>query len=354
MTDYIIVGCGLAGIAFAETSINAGKSVVVFDNDTQTSSTVAAGVYNPVVLKRFTSLAHAQEHLDEMNLFYDRLESKLNLKLNFRLPVLRRFTSIEDQNNWFIAADNPALAPFLSTDLIDAKFSGIESPYGFGEVLQTGYVNTAAQLLSYRNYLLNMGLLRNEFDYSTIQFGVDCVHYDDITARHIVFAEGFGIQANPYFKYLPLDGTKGELLLVRAPGLSLDVILNASLFILPRGNNLFKVGATYEWTDKSNDPTLAGRSELEAKLRDILTCDFEVVGHYAGVRPTVRDRKPLIGTHPDFPRLHILNGLGTRGVMLAPAMAKSLFSHIETGTPMERANSINRFKPWDLSIGRNS
>jgi hypothetical protein len=28
----------------------------------------------------------------------------------------------------------------------------------------------------------------------------------------LFFAEGFGMHANPYFKNLPLDGTKGELL----------------------------------------------------------------------------------------------------------------------------------------------
>jgi hypothetical protein len=30
----------------------------------------------------------------------------------------------------------------------------------------------------------------------------------EIGARHIIFAEGFGMHANPYFKNLPLDGTK--------------------------------------------------------------------------------------------------------------------------------------------------
>src|SRR5690606_1383518 len=125
MTDYIIVGCGLAGIAFAETAIRNGKTVLVFDNETQTSSSVAAGIYNPVILKRFTGLAHAQEHLDEMNRYYQDLEGKLGLKLNHRLPVLRKFSSIEDQNNWFIAADKPALAPFLSTNLVTTIFDGI-------------------------------------------------------------------------------------------------------------------------------------------------------------------------------------------------------------------------------------
>jgi hypothetical protein len=50
------------------------------------------------------------------------------------------------------------------------------------------------------------------------------------------------MHANPYFKNLPLDGTKGELFIIKAPELNLDVIVNTSVFILPLGGDLFKVG----------------------------------------------------------------------------------------------------------------
>src|SRR5690606_9864285 len=185
MTDYIIVGCGLAGIAFAETALRNGKSIMVFDNDSQTSSNVAAGIYNPVILKRFSGLANAQQQLDQMSDFYNVLESKLNVQLNFPMPVLRKFTSVEDQNNWFLASDKPALAPFLSTRIITKKFDGIDSPFGFGEVLQTGYVDTAAQLMHYRNFLLSESLLQHEpFDYAMLSVDGGLVHYGNTTARH--------------------------------------------------------------------------------------------------------------------------------------------------------------------------
>ena len=62
-----------------------------------------------------------------------------------------------------------------------------------------------------------------------------------------------------------------------------------------------------------------------------------------GVRPTVKDRRPLIGTHPTYKNLHILNGLGTRGVMLAPAMALDLFDCIEKGKSLDKSIDIKRF-----------
>ena len=147
---------------------------------------------------------------------------------------------------------------------------------------------------------------------------------------------------NPFFNDLPLDGAKGELLIIKTLELDLDVVVNTSIFILPLGNYLYKVGATYNWTDKSNTPTPEGKQELLYKLNEILSCNFEVIKHYAGVRPTVKDRKPLIGTHPNHSALHVLNGLGTRGVMLGPTMAKVLFENIEFGKPINPEIDIKR------------
>ena len=92
-----------------------------------------------------------------------------------------------------------------------------------------------------------------------------------------------------------------------------------------------------------NVPTEDGKSELIDRLKEIISCDYEIIAHQAGVRPTVKDRKALIGTHPNYPNLHILNGLGTRGVMLAPTMALHLFNSIENGFVLDKNIDIKRF-----------
>ncbi|AWI24601.1 NAD(P)/FAD-dependent oxidoreductase [Flavobacterium pallidum] len=348
MVDYLIVGCGLAGIAFAETAIEKGKSVIVYDNDSQNSSKVAGGLFNPVILKRYSRLQDAMEQVKLLQVFYCSIENKLCVKdkIVFDLPVLRKFFSIEEQNNWFMASDKPGLTEFLSTTLFTKSFNGIQSPFDYGQVLHTGYVDTQMLIAVYRDYLNDINSIRFEtFDYGSLSINYDRISYHNLEAKHIVFAEGFGIHSNPYFNYLPLDGTKGELLIIKAPDLELDVILNTNVFILPLGNNLFKVGATYNWDDKTPIPTPAGREELIQRTKEILQCDFEIIEHLAGIRPTVRDRKPLLGTHPDYPRMHILNGLGTRGVMLGPFMAQKLFDHIENQILLEPSISIKRFAP---------
>ncbi|MBA4154887.1 FAD-binding oxidoreductase [Flavobacterium sp.] len=350
MKDYLIVGSGLAGIAFAELALQNNKTITVFENYSQNSSLVAGGLYNPVILKRFSEVWKAQEQISLAQDFYSVLEGKLNTHLDFKVPIYRKLFSIEEQNNWFVATDKPSLAPFLATELKYNKYNGIDSPFGFGEVLQSGYVDIALLLSKYQSYLTNQGLLWNEaFHYGDLDVQNEYVVYKQERYKQVVFAEGFGMHANPFFSNLPLDGTKGELLVIRAPELKLDVIIKSSVFILPIGNDLYKVGATYNWEDKTPTPTAAGRNELLTNLKALVHCDFEVVDHLAGVRPTVKDRRPMVGTHPKHPNLHVLNGLGTRGVMLAPAMAKALFENIENQIPLEKEIDIKRFKKmsWD-------
>ena len=47
------------------------------------------------------------------------------------------------------------MAPFLATELKYNKYNGIDSPFGFGEVLQSGYVDTGLLLNKYQNYLVD-------------------------------------------------------------------------------------------------------------------------------------------------------------------------------------------------------
>lgn len=350
MTDYLLVGAGLAGIAFAEIALQHNKSIHVFDNKSQNSSTIAGGLYNPVILKRFSEVWRSQEQVDLGNQFYAQLENKLKVKLDNKIPIYRKLYSVEEQNNWFIASDKPNLTPFISPKISYNHYDGIHSPFGFGEVLQSGYVDTAALLKKYHAYLIDSNLLQfDTFKYDELIVKDGFIEYKNQHYKNVIFAEGFGIHSNPYFSNLPLDGTKGELLIIKSKSLQLDVILKSSVFIIPLGNDLFKVGATYNWENKTAIPTEEGKNELLSDLKSLLTTEFEVIDHLAGVRPTVKDRRPLLGTHPNYPNLHVLNGLGTRGVMLAPDMAKMLFEHIEFQQPLEKEIDIKRFKKisWD-------
>jgi glycine oxidase len=342
--DYLIVGSGLAGILFCEVLKQHGKTFVVVDNNSQKSSTVAGGLYNPVILKRFTEVWRAKEQLKLALPMYQELEKTLDVKLNFQVPIYRVFASVEEQNNWFAACDKPNLSEFLSTTLIQNTNKAIVCNYGFGEVLQTGRIRTSVLVSKYKDQLENKeALIKETFDYDSLQLEKNII-YKTIEAKHIVFAEGFGLQQNPFFKYLPLKPTKGELLTIYAPNLKIDYILKSSVFVMPLGDDLYLVGVTYEWEDLTNITTKKAKLELLNKLKTLLKCEFKVIDQAAGIRPTVKDRRPLVGQHPECNNVYVLNGLGTRGVMIAPYVAHQLYNYIENGFPLNTEIDIKRLK----------
>ena len=343
--DYIIVGLGLAGLAFAEELLTANKTFIVFEDDSQTSSLVAGGVYNPVILKRFTPVWNAKEQLEVALPFYQKLEEKFNIKFDEKFLIKKVFKSVEDQNNWFEATDKPLLSAYLDPKIDNQKRKGVIADFGYGNVKEAGRIDTKHLVEVYREYLKTEKKIQfKKFEHQQIKFRKDHLEYKDIITDRIVFCEGFGMTKNLFFNYLPLNEVKGELIIIHAPELEIDFLIKSTLFVLPLGDHLYKVGATFNWSDKTSNPSDEGKSELVEKLKKVLTVPYKIVEQTAGIRPTVRDRRPLVGMHPVYNRLAILNGLGTRGVMIAPTVAKQLFNNLENDKKLDSEIDIKRFE----------
>ncbi len=344
MLDYLVVGLGLAGTVFCEALEEQGKTFHVVSDASQQASLVAGGVYNPVILKRFTMAWKGDGQMKIAIPFYKKLEKKLNVRLDHTLPVLRRFASVQEQNLWFEAAERPGLRRFLSPRILENDNPKIDAPFGFGQVLCTGWIDTETLIRTYKSYLSSNGALtERHFDFSELKVADDFVSYGELSARQVVFATGYGLKQNPFFNYLPLNGTKGELLTIKCLGLNEKSVIKSSVFIIPLGQDLYRVGATYKWKDKTPLPTEEARAELLQKVRTFLKADFEVVDHVAGIRPTVADRRPLVGRHPRYRRVYALNGFGSRGVLIGPYATNQLLGFIENGTPLDTEMDIARF-----------
>ena len=343
--DYIIVGIGIAGISFCEQLRANGKTFVVFDDASQKSSTVAGGLYNPVVLKRFTSVWKSAEQLGVALPVYAKIEERLDIKIDYKIPVYRKFASLEEQNDWFVASDKPLLSKCLSPKIIKNDNNLIDAPFGFGEVLGTGRVDLSKLIGAYKSDLLkNNMLLKTPFNYEDLQIQENAVTYHDVSAGQIVFAEGFGVKQNPYFKYLPLAPVKGEVLIISAPDLKLDYVLKSGVFLIPLGEDLYYVGATYEWKHLNHDVTDRAKNQLLEKLGKLIRCSYNIVNHAAGIRPATNDRRPLVGQHYKHKSLYVLNGLGTRGVMVGPYVAQQLYGFIERNQPLEHEIDVKRYE----------
>tara|TARA_R110002012_G_scaffold308081_2_gene514075 strand:+ start:1453 stop:2493 length:1041 start_codon:yes stop_codon:yes gene_type:complete len=342
--DYIIVGCGLAGIAFCEQLKANNKTFVVFDNNSQQSSTVAGGLYNPVILNRFTKVWKSREQLDLALPKYKLLENTLDSRLDYKLPIFRLFHYLKEQKTWQKAAKKKDLEEFMSDTFTTKVNPSIDAPLGYGEVLETGRIDTKTLINNYRKLLKKDGLFYEDtMDYKAILHKSDKVVYKNIEAKHIVFAEGYGLKDNPFFNYLPLSGLKGEYITVKAPDLKLKEVVKSTVFIIPLENDLYRIGATFEREHKNNNTTESARKELTEKLSKIINVDFEVVNQTAGIRPTVKDHKPLVGQHKTYKNFYVLNGLGSRGVMIGPYASKALYEFIEEEQPLDLELNISRF-----------
>jgi glycine/D-amino acid oxidase-like deaminating enzyme len=342
--DYLIVGLGLAGLAFVEELIKANKSFIVFEDDSQTSSLVAGGVYNPVILKRFSPVWNAKDQLAIALPFYEKLENKFSQTFDQKFIIKKAFKSLEDQNNWFSAFDKPTVAPFLDDKLDKKTYDGVLGEHYFGNVKEGGRIDTHKLVEAYRQYLKNNHWIRFEkFNHNDILFEGNLVTYNNLKASKIVFCEGFGVKQNPYFKHLPLEEVKGEIITIHAPKLEINFLLKSTLFVLPLGDHRYKVGATFNHKDKTSIPSIEGKEELVEKLKKVITVPYEIIDQSAGIRPAVKDRRPLVGVHHKYCQLNVLNGLGTRGVMIAPTVAKNLFQHIEFNKELDEEIDIKRF-----------
>ena len=170
MKDYIIVGFGFAGSSLIHLLEKNKKSFVVFNDNPTPVTTVAGAMFNPIILKRFTPVWKAQEQMTLLLPFFREIEKKLQTSFLYKVRVLRKFTSVEEKNNWFVASDKPILSEYLSTDVLQEVSPYIKTPFGVGEVLHTGMVNTRILIPAYREKLLKEEkLLEEKFDYDALE-----------------------------------------------------------------------------------------------------------------------------------------------------------------------------------------
>ena len=343
MKHSLVVGMGLAGLAYAEQLRRKGLSFHVIDKGFGGSSKIAAGIYNPTVLKRF-SLAWNGDLFHSYALpFYNELQDHLQSEFIFPTPIHKIFSKVSEHNSWVVASDQNSLSPFLDPQIHSIINTEIKGVHGYGKVNHTGRIATQTLLNDFVQSLKTNQFSEETFEYNKLLISNTVVEYKGIKAKHIVFCEGYQMVNNPFFNSLPLVGSKGEILIIKTKKLQSKPIIKASIFLAPMGDDLYWAGATFERNDKTLKKTLKGREWIEERIQKIIASDYEVVDHITEIRPTVMDRRPLVGTHPDYYNVHLLNGFGTRGVLGAPLLSKWLLDYIMGQFELPEIVNLRRF-----------
>ncbi|MBS1559122.1 MAG: FAD-binding oxidoreductase [Bacteroidetes bacterium] len=345
--DYIIVGQGLAGSCLALALEKQGKKILVFDEPTKNrSSAIAAGLFNPIAGKGLAKTWMADTIFPFAQTFYQQIETKLGTRFFYPMPLYRPFISIEEQNEWMAKSEDNSLRTLIEKIHTSSAFGNqVQDKLGGILVRHAGYVDTLAFMEIVRTHLISTeSYLPLPFDYEKIKIDTDKVYYEGVEAGGIIFCEGVGVKQNPFFSWMYINQLKGETLTVRLPH-SLNIIFNRGIYLVPTTKPFtYIVGATYKPNDDTNRVTTEGKEELEEKLRALLTLPYVIEDQHWGFRPTVPDRRLTVGQHPVHKNLYLFNGMGTKGVTLAPYFAHVFAHWLEGTSKLPDEINIKRFK----------
>ncbi|MBA3663378.1 MAG: FAD-binding oxidoreductase [Bacteroidetes bacterium] len=345
MTDFILVGRGLAATTLAHTFKNHNISFKIIGLPTLSNcSLIAAGIWNPIVFKRLTQSWLAHKTIPYLNSFYKDCEERLNKKFVYHRNIIKPFSEEQEKQLWLKKSRNE-LDHFLG-EVVDLKSLSLKNYNVSGEggiVKQSGNIDVAS-FINATELFFKEHYITEVFDHSLLEHAPDSVTYKGILAKNIIFCEGHLIKNNPFFSWIPMKPAKGEVLLIESMEIELNNhILNKNGFILQTSSGNFKAGATYEWDDFTDKPTEKGKRELIEKLASLVTCPYTITSQQAGVRPSTLDRRPVIGAHPVYSNVYVFNGLGTKGVMLAPYFANNFVFCYLQNQPLNSDVDVKRY-----------
>lgn len=340
--DLLIVGQGLGGSVLACEALYRGLSVAVIDNGWKTAaSTVAAGMWNPISFRKVIPVWRDEACMAALEEAYPRYEKMLNTSFFHPMPIARVFPNEEYAKLW-----QKQLAEGMNwISLAEETFSDpIHAPFGHGLVKKAGYIDMPVLLEAVKEKLQSMGaLVTADFEENQLQHEERTYKYQHLTANKVVLATGLEGRFLKAMEGLPLQINKGEVLEVEIANFRQDLVLNNEKWVQPRGQGRYRLGATYDWKDTSLDLLQASKEQILTKVEKMLKVSVKVVDHLAGQRPTVRDRRPLLG-RLDGNHLYSFNGLGTRGVLIAPLLAQELFAFMEGKADLHPEANITRLR----------
>lgn len=340
-TDFLIVGGGISGLNLQYELDRRGATSICIDQPKANASTnIAAGIVNPIAGKFFTLTWRANDFFPTLSSYYGKLEELCSASFFHAKDLIRVFASAGEQNIWLSKAKQARYLPYCSFD--PNGISELNSPFGILNIRGGGYLDTSEFIPALKAYLNKKQVsIAEDFDHNKLNFKTK--RYKDIEYGSVIFCEGYKVVQNPYFNFLPFTPNKGELIEIYAPKLKLETIAVGGTFILPLGDGRFKVGATYEHQYLDMLPSDKNREYLLERLDKMLQVDYEVVDQWAGIRPAVKDRRPILGKHPEYSNMYIFNGLGSKGVSMAPQLAFELVAHILDDNDLDPACDIMRY-----------
>lgn len=316
--------------------------MVIDTPEANRSSGIAAGLFNPITGRVMTKTWMADQLFPELHRFYAAASAELHQDFFHPGTIYRPFLSGQEQQQWKIKCEDPSMLPFVAQfHELPQWPDQVRNPWGGIEIAHSGYINTNQWMKAVRSWLIQS----DSFDQAHVEdqdihIGSK-IRYKDLEAGSLIYCNGLGALSSNWFNWLPLKPLKGQTLRITTTRV-LDRIFSRGVFMVPLGSE-YAVGATYEHPPFDPVVTEAGKAVLLEKLEALLATSFSVVHQDWGIRPTTPDRRPMLGQHPQHKNVWVFNGLGTKGVSLAPYFARQLADRLMDQADLPAAVNISRF-----------
>jgi hypothetical protein len=331
--DVLVLGHGLSGAVLCEVLLERGLRVCCADGALPGSaSAVAAGLVNPIAIRRTIPVWRAAETHALAEAFYRRVEKRYQRALWHPLPLARLFTHADEAVHWQAQMAQPDTTSWLSrTTLADVEAAPVHKPFGYGVVHGAAWLDVPAFLSEQATRMrAEKSLIERVLQPEELVPQGGLFRWPEASAPLLVRCQG------AHARLPGLVPVRGEVISVHLPHLQLQSALHRGAFLLPQqAPGYYRVGATFGWEDVWQGPNaiaVAALLERTQRMAQQATEPEDGMLRLAewGVRPASFDRRPLLGqrAHPCGAREAVMNGMGARGVLLAPWCAWHLVEHL--------------------------
>jgi glycine/D-amino acid oxidase-like deaminating enzyme len=344
--DFLIIGQGLAGTCLAWRLQERGRTYLIVDRgEPVTSSKIAAGLVTPITGMRLNLNWRYDALHPEAVAFYQEKERLLNRRFYHFKPHVRLFKKPEEVELWKKREQDERLMAYVMKDVAEPLVDEavIANPLGGFEQRHSGYLDAADFLAASREHFMRLGVMvAGEVRADDVRPDDGCVIWRGERFGQVVFCQGWEAALHPWFDWVPFQSARGTVLSVSAE-VKESRIINRGCWLLPRADGTLRVGPTYElrFTDP-NTPGELAMTDLQSRLAALLKIPHRITDSQTAARPIIRGAKAMIGRHPSMQRVSFLNGLGSKGVLRAPFMARRLVEHLLDHAPLEEEYDLRR------------
>jgi glycine/D-amino acid oxidase-like deaminating enzyme len=339
--DVGLVGQGLAGTVLHAYLQRAGYRCCVWDPGSRSCSTISSGILNPLTGRKYVKSWLFDDLLSEAKTFYTRLEHKLKARFFYERPIFRALPDRRAENEWDYRSSLPNYSEYVGGDASMKNLpSDLRKSVPYISILKGHQLRISRLIAAYREYLKKSNCLFSEYwNHDLLHRERDVWRYKEMRCKKIIFCEGAAAIHNPLLSGLPFNLSKGEAVIVRKSA-TLSSVVKRRIFSVPWESGEWWLGAANFWNYEDDKPTDIGQARIMTAYADMYTGQRPpVVTNLAAIKPTVRDRKPLLGRVDSG--AYVFNGLGTKGASLAPFFARQLVHHIKDGQSLMDEVNIN-------------